>query len=120
MAFMRERLQLQRKAIGKTLENVATIVGVSRQTIQRYETGEIKRIDTFTVEKLAKALECSPAYLMGWTDNPIIQPPVDLSKLHAPTRIVLPDSDDVINIADLSEEQQKIIKDMIKVFKEGK
>lgn len=50
-------------------------------------------------------------------EEPII---IDGKRLHSPTRVVFPDSNDVINIADLTEEQQRIIKDMIKVFKEGK
>lgn len=53
-----------------TLEDVAEIVGVAKQTIQRYETGEIKSVDTSTVEKLANALHVTPGYLMGWTDDP--------------------------------------------------
>lgn len=70
MAFDRTRILERRKAEGKTLEDVASVLGVSRQTVQRYESGEIKRIDTLTIEKLSQALNCSPAYLMGWTDIP--------------------------------------------------
>lgn len=70
MPFLRDRLRNTRKDKNMTLEDVAEIVGVAKQTIQRYETGEIKSVDTSTVEKLANALHVTPGYLMGWTDDP--------------------------------------------------
>ena len=70
MPFMRERLRDARKNKDMTLQEVAERVGVAMQTIQRYETGEIKSISTSTVEKLANALYVTPGYLMGWTDDP--------------------------------------------------
>lgn len=62
------------------------------------------------------------ANYFGIEKSDLVEEPifVDGKRLHSATRVVFPNSDDVINIADLSEEQQKIIKDMIKVFKEGK
>ncbi len=49
-----------------TLEEVAAKVGVSRQTIQKYESGLISNIPSDKIEKLAAALETTPAFLMGW------------------------------------------------------
>ena len=63
---MRERLKSRRIDMGITLQEVADLIGVEKPTAQRYESGTIKKIDTLTVEKLAKAVRCSPAYLMGW------------------------------------------------------
>jgi transcriptional regulator with XRE-family HTH domain len=56
--------------MGLTLQEVADEIGVEKPTVQRYESGKIKKIDTVTVEMLAKAVGCSPAFLMGWTDSP--------------------------------------------------
>ncbi len=69
MPFMRDRLKKRRIDMGLTLEEVAQELNVERPTIQRYESGKIKSVSTTTVEKLAKALRCSPAYLMGWSDE---------------------------------------------------
>lgn len=69
MPFMRDRLKQRRLDMGLTLEEVANELNVERPTIQRYESGKIKSISTTTVEALAQALHCSPAYLMGWSDS---------------------------------------------------
>lgn len=63
-----ERIKGKRKERKMTLEEVAKFVGVSRQTIQRYESGVISTIPSDKVERLAQALRTTPAYLMGWED----------------------------------------------------
>lgn len=72
MPFNRERLKSRRVDMGITLQEVADIIGVEKPTVQRYESGKINKIDTITVEKLASAIKCSPAYLMGWQSTPQI------------------------------------------------
>lgn len=66
---IKDRIKEKRKTKGMTLEEVASIVGVSRQTLSRYETGIIGNIPSDKIELLAKALSTTPAYLMGWEDN---------------------------------------------------
>lgn len=73
MAFMKERLKQRRLDMGLTLQEVADIIGVEKPTVQRYESGVIKSIDTLTVEKLASAVKCNPTFLIGWSDE-ITQP----------------------------------------------
>ena len=65
-----------RENSGKTLDEVAKIVGVSPATISRYESGEIKNMRRDKISLLAKALDVSPSYLMGWRDesgDPILE-----------------------------------------------
>jgi len=71
MAVLNENIKKARAASDKTLEDVAAIVGVSRQTIQKYESGVISNIPSDKVELLAKALNTTPAYLMGWETEPL-------------------------------------------------
>ena len=52
-----ENLRARRKALKLTLEDVAAEVGTSKQTIQRYESGQIANIPQEKIEKLA-----DPAY----------------------------------------------------------
>lgn len=52
-----------------TLEELAETVGTSRQTIHRYENGIITNIPPEKVVSLAKALDTTPAYLMGWESD---------------------------------------------------
>lgn len=62
-------IKKRRKELGLTLAELADMVGLRDATIQRYESGEIPNIKKETVMKLAKALRCSPGYIMGWTDS---------------------------------------------------
>ena len=60
------RLKQLRKERGLTLDRLAELVGTSKQTIQRYETGVIANIPPKRVEALAQALGTTPGELMGW------------------------------------------------------
>jgi repressor LexA len=114
MPFLRDRLRNTRKDKNMTLEDVAEIVGVAKQTIQRYETGEIKSVDTSTVEKLANALHVTPGYLMGWTDDPNgfssdaeINPGDD-------TDIIVYDNGKIYDAGKLTEKAQSDIDEILK------
>ncbi len=64
------KLKELRKSKGLTLDELAEIVGTSKQTIHRYENGTITNIPPQRVEILANALDTTPAELMGWNDEP--------------------------------------------------
>ena len=78
-----DRIKIKRKAKDLTLEELATIVHLSRQTLSRYETGVISNIPSDTIELLAKALNTTPAYLMGWENTPAPADPFENVKLVA-------------------------------------
>jgi repressor LexA len=63
-----DRIKEARRLSKLTLEEVANRVGVSRQTIQKYESGVIANIPCDNIELIAKATNVSPAYLMGWEE----------------------------------------------------
>lgn len=65
----KDRLKEQRLLNKMTLEELGTKIGVSRQTIQRYESGVIKNIPPDKVELIAKYLHTTPGYLMGWKNK---------------------------------------------------
>lgn len=58
-----------RLAHGMTLEQVASIVGVGRSTVRKWETGMIANMKRDKISLLAKALSTTPAYLMGWEET---------------------------------------------------
>ena len=68
----KDLIKNRRIEIGATLEDIAKIVGVSKATVQRWESGNIANIRRDKIVKLAKALNVSPAYLMGWEEEPDI------------------------------------------------
>ena len=65
-----ERLRKRRLDLGLTLEEVAHKVDISRQTMSRYETGVIKNIPQDKIDLLASALNTSPLFILGYTDDP--------------------------------------------------
>ena len=67
MSFSK-RLQDARIKSGLTQEEVGKKVGKSKSTIQRYETGNVSKLDNETIAQLAEAVRVSPIYLMGWTE----------------------------------------------------
>lgn len=80
----RTKLKSLRKSRGLTLENLAELIGTSKQTIQRYESGRISNIPPERVESLARALGTTPSELMGWGDDIAVYDniaPVTLKKL---------------------------------------
>lgn len=68
-ASIGQRIKEKRIERNMTLEEVGKIAGVSRATIQRYESGTISNIPSDRIERIAKALKTTPAYLMGWEDD---------------------------------------------------
>lgn len=68
--LIQSRLTLCRTRLGYSFQTLGDIVGISKSTLQRYETGAIQNIPLVKLGPLADALGVSPAYLMGWTDNP--------------------------------------------------
>lgn len=64
-----ENIRRIRTEQGKTLDDIAALVGVSKQTIQRYETNAISNVPSDKIELIAKALNTSPGALMGWIEK---------------------------------------------------
>lgn len=67
-----KRMKELRKAKGISAETIAEALGTNPTTIYRYEKGDIEKMPLSILEPIAKILGCSPAYLMGWTDDPNI------------------------------------------------
>jgi transcriptional regulator with XRE-family HTH domain len=66
-----DRIKARRKAVGLSVDELAERLGKNRATVYRYESNDIEKIPTTILEPLAKALDTTPAYLMGWSDDPI-------------------------------------------------
>lgn len=65
-----QRIKDRRNELRLTLDDVAKTAGVGKATVCRYEKGEIMNIPSDRIEKIAKALRCTPAFLMGWEEYP--------------------------------------------------
>ena len=65
------RMKSRRKETGIPVEEIAAVLGVSIATIYRYENGDIEKVPGSVLEPLSKVLHTTPAYLMGWSDDPL-------------------------------------------------
>ena len=52
-----------------TRKQIADFLGVHETTIKRYEDGDTKKLPTDRLEKIAKYLNTSIEYLMGWDED---------------------------------------------------
>lgn len=66
------KLKELRKSRGLTLDELAVMIGTSKQTIHRYETGAISNVPPSKIEGLASALGTTPSELMGWDEEPTV------------------------------------------------
>ena len=69
-----ERIKERRLKLEMSYQDLSNATGISKSTLQRYETGYIKKVPINQIEILAKALHTTPSYLMGW-DNTVTESP---------------------------------------------
>ena len=67
------RIKTLRKNKGLSAERLAKTLKLSPATIYRYENGDIEKVSWDVLIKLAKALGCTPSYLMGWEKETTIR-----------------------------------------------
>ncbi len=60
------RLKERREALGYSFQQLAELTGMSKSTLQRYESGAIKNIPLARLETLTTALQTTPEQLLGW------------------------------------------------------
>lgn len=63
---IKDLIKQRRLEKGYSLEDVAKRVGVSRQTVQKWETGKIENMRRSSVAALSSALGIPIEALMGW------------------------------------------------------
>lgn len=90
-----ENMKKRRLSLGMTLEEVADKVGVSRQTMSRYETGVIKNYSPEKVADIAKALNTTGSYLLGYIEDPDILPEFWTLRLPDGKNILTKESPDI-------------------------
>ena len=76
-----EKIKALRLERGMTLEQVGNLVGVGKSTVRKWESGQIANMRRDKIALLAQALGVSPAYLMGWSEDPIDYDNYDLTEV---------------------------------------
>lgn len=68
-----QRIKSRRLDLGYSYQDIATLTGISKSTLQRYETGGIANLPVEKIDALAVALETSADYLLGWKKKPALE-----------------------------------------------
>ena len=66
-----ERIKRLRKDLGLSADELGKMIGKDRSTIYRYERGEIENATVDVIPRLAKALQTTPQYIVGWDNKPM-------------------------------------------------
>lgn len=69
MATIGGRIRERRIALGLSVDELAAKLGKNRATVYRYESDEIENFPISVIVPLARALQTTPGYLMGWEDD---------------------------------------------------
>ena len=70
MVTVGDRIRQVRQEQDVTQQELADYIGVSKQAVYKYENNIVTNIPTDKVDAIAKRLRVSPAYLMGWEEQP--------------------------------------------------
>lgn len=66
---IRNRISQKKTELNLSYQDMSDKTGLSKSTLQRYITGDIRNLGLDKLEILAKALDVTPSYLMGWEDE---------------------------------------------------
>lgn len=105
-----DRVRMRREELKLNQEELAMRMGYkSRSSINKIECG--RPISQKVIVRLADALDVTPAYLMGWDDNPEEQAEFEASVLL---------DEDIMELVHtymiLSDDQKKAVKQMAKLL----
>ncbi|AZV58858.1 helix-turn-helix transcriptional regulator [Clostridium sp. AWRP] len=100
-----EKIKSRREELGLTLQEIGEYLGVSKATVQRYESGEIKNLKLGTIEKLAQVLKISPSYLMGW-DEPEEKKVSKITDIREAIKVIMAQPGLMLNGEALSDESK--------------
>lgn len=108
-----QKIRKARLERGLTQQELGDLVGVQKSAIAKYENGRVVNIKRSTLQKIASALEIRPSELM------FDGSPRETAELHVR---ILTDRELMKAIKEyhgLSEEKQKLVRDIISSFKDS-
>ena len=63
------RIRNARKAAGLSQVRLAEMIGISKQSMYKYETGVVAKIPYDKIESISRIFHVSPAYLLGLAEE---------------------------------------------------
>lgn len=73
-----QRIRQRRIDLGLSLQDISDMSGISKSTLQRYETGSIRNLPFQRLDALARALRTSKQWFFGTVDDVDDISPVDM------------------------------------------
>lgn len=111
MNHIAARLQALILKSGLSYKDLETMTGIPKSTIQRYAKGSSSKIPMTAIDALAKALDETPEYLMGWPEKKEAAP--NIRDGLTPVQQYFID-----NVGKLTPDQQELLAAQIKVLLE--
>lgn len=105
-----ERIRARREELNLSQTYVAEKIQVKKQTLYKYENNIVSNIPSDKIENLAKVLDTTASYLMGWTDSIDNKPIQEIKSTSRLARIALDnDPNSVVSKALIDYEIEKTI-----------
>lgn len=67
-----KRIKKLREEQNLTQDELAKLLHTTKQTISKYEKGIVTNIPSDRIEEIAKLLNSTPEYILGWNNNDIL------------------------------------------------
>ena len=64
-----QRIKQRRKELRISADALGEALGKDRSTVYRYEKGDIEKLPLDILDPIAKILQTTPQYLMGWNEE---------------------------------------------------
>lgn len=106
-----QKIKKARLERGLTQQELGDLVGVQKSAIAKYENGRVVNIKRSTLQKITKALNIRPSELL-FNDTP-----KDTANLHVKIITDFELMDAIKDYYLLSEENQKMVRDLIRSLK---
>ena len=108
-----KRIELRRRELGLTLDDIANEIGVARSTVQRYEKDSIEKVKLPVIEAIARVLSVNPAWLCCKSEDMILHDkkeptPVSESGPISPARQALLDA-----VKDMDDDTAKAVLEVV-------
>lgn len=85
---IKDIIRKKREELNLTYEELGNMVGVGKSTVRKWETGMIENMRRDNIVALSKALNISPAVIMGW--EPIeTKPNLSINNLNSNENLLL-------------------------------
>lgn len=115
------RIKKLREQLGIPQTELARMVGITKQSLYKYESSIITNIPSNKIEAIAKKLNTTPAYLMGWVDNEETEKKNDtitdiILKLRSDSELL----NMVKDICELSPDKRSAVQNLIFAFNNNK